>query len=1628
MADRDGTGNGAGTRRLRRHPAAWQLLLAGLVLTLGAGLLSPAAVQAQTTNTPATGSPKITGLWIVGREVGLTQGTIYDAEYPPTFPDHYTIQWVRVDADGTSNPVDITGAASPTYLLVAADAGKKVKVRVSFVDDSGNPEMLTSPAYPTSGTVAGAPVTIQAVEISGPGPDEMWTDGETVDVTVVLSQAVTVASRNASISVNPGHSDTLCSAWLLVPETDYPNRTLLYANTAVIHSGNGTNRPVYRCTVGGPATSRMTVGHQITISLVNDGRVLWRRHQDYTRESARHGLTGPSITDVTINAPASGGVWGVGDTVEVRYVFSGPVEVGGRTSVAVRQANTTGGGKALALPFARVENGNTIVFARRLDGSLWRYYNWLSTTTAFEVGANAIRLHKGFIAGTGSGGLADLSHRAYQGAAALGVPPCGALAGEFWCETLTVGEHSTGLISGYLPGSFGSLSNNIVSYGTDRPISWLYYHYTDSDVYIAFSTDFLELDNAGFSLHLGPRSYAFPADLRQTPKSFIFDAADPGWSAGDTVVVRLTGPGGGGGGGGGGSRSEAPEATFENLPPGHDGTNGFNVGLRFSGAPAGLTAADDAASVLEVTGGTVTGARSTSNEANAPWEVTVAPDGTGDVTITLPVRDCADANAVCIGGRALSEAAEATVPGMAMMAEFTRGPDAHDGAASFLLHLEFSHAPKGFSYRSVQGGLFDVEGGQIAKARRLERGKNLRWEVTVEPDGGEAVTLAARATTDCTAQHAACDADERKFAGGLSLTVPGPQTAQTPQTPQTLPVVSIAASSTPVTEGTAASFALTRTGDTAAALSVTLAVTESGAMLDGTPPATATFAAGSASAALSVATLDDEAAEDASTVTAALSADAAYTVDAASGSADVVVDDDDAPPDPIIATWTRVPEEHDGESKLAVQLNLDPPPVNFSYRAIAASIVSVEGGTINRVWRRVRGKSHRWGIDVTPTGNAPITLTVNGSTDCEAAHAACTAGGGMLEGGATVTILGPALFSVADAEVDEADGATLDFVVSLSRQRSESSTVSYATSDGTAHAGQDYTATNGTLTFAASETSKTVQVTVLDDPHNDGGETMTLTLSSPVGARLDDATATGTISNTDAMPQAWIARFGRTVADQVLEAVQGRMLAVRTPGAEVSLGGERLGLGPLFGARTDSASGDGLPGSGLPGSGASADGAPDADGGLAGWLRGGTDPGSWSGAGGAGQAGTAQAMAGRDLLLGSSFSMTAGTPDEGLVSFWGRGAVTRFDGREGALTLDGEVTSADWHQERWTTGLAVAHSLGEGGYRGGEVAGTVESTLTGLYPWLRNALSERVEAWGVAGYGEGSLTLTPKGQAAIRTDMDLWMAAAGLRGTLIEGGGEGLTLTAKTDAMIVGTSTDAVSGSGGRLAAADAEVTRLRLGLEGTLPVRLADGSVLTPGFEIGVRHDGGDAETGFGADIGAGLAWSDPQRGLAAELRGRGLLTHEASGFRERGLSGAFSWEPVAGGRGPRLSLTQTLGGSSSGGADALLGRGTLDGLAANDPGGNDDLKARRLEARFGYGFAAFGNRFTLTPEAGLGLSNADRDYSLGWRLVRGGADGRSLELSFEARRRESVNPGSGAGAGSDPQHEAGLRLTARW
>jgi glucose/arabinose dehydrogenase len=106
-------------------------------------------------------------------------------------------------------------------------------------------------------------------------------------------------------------------------------------------------------------------------------------------------------------------------------------------------------------------------------------------------------------------------------------------------------------------------------------------------------------------------------------------------------------------------------------------------------------------------------------------------------------------------------------------------------------------------------------------------------------------------------------------------------------------------------------------------------------------------------------------------------------------------------------------------------------------------------------------------------------------------------------------------FSVGQSTVNE-DGGTATITVQRGGNTANNATVQYATSNGTATAGSDYTAQAGTLTFLPGETSKTFQVAITNDTIGEPNETINLTLSNPTGGILDNQrTATITIADND---------------------------------------------------------------------------------------------------------------------------------------------------------------------------------------------------------------------------------------------------------------------------------------------------------------------------------------------------------------------------------------------------------------------------------------------------------------------------------------------------------------------------------
>lgn len=133
------------------------------------------------------------------------------------------------------------------------------------------------------------------------------------------------------------------------------------------------------------------------------------------------------------------------------------------------------------------------------------------------------------------------------------------------------------------------------------------------------------------------------------------------------------------------------------------------------------------------------------------------------------------------------------------------------------------------------------------------------------------------------------------------------------------------------------------------------------------------------------------------------------------------------------------------------------------------------------------------------------------------------AGGEVVDDTATATIVDddpPPVLSVADspAVTEGAAGAQATFVVRLSPASGRKVSVAYATVNGAAVAGQDYTARSGTLVLSAGSTQATIAVAVLDDGADEPTESFELRLSSPGSATIGDGAAVATISDDDESP------------------------------------------------------------------------------------------------------------------------------------------------------------------------------------------------------------------------------------------------------------------------------------------------------------------------------------------------------------------------------------------------------------------------------------------------------------------------------------------------------------------------------
>ena len=684
--------------------------------------------------------------------------------------------------------------------------------------------------------------------------------------------------------------------------------------------------------------------------------------------------------------------------------------------------------------------------------------------------------------------------------------------------------------------------------------------------------------------------------------------------------------------------------------------------------------------------------------------------------------------------------------------------------------------------------------------------------------------------------------------------------------------------------------------------------------------------------------------------------------------------------EPLTASVASAPSEHRGAGGFELRIAFSAPVAG---RAKDAA-VEVSGGTLARA-SRVKERKDLWALRIAPSGHEAVTVTLPATADCAAAGAVCTADGRRLETALTHAVPGPVTVSVADARAKEGEDATLDFAVTLSRAAAGEVTVSYATRDGTAKKGRDYRLAKGTLVFAAGETAKTVPVAILDDAVDEGEETLRLVLKKATGAVIADGEATGTIENDDPVPGAWLARFGRTVADQAVAAVRSRLGAERRPGFRGRIAGEALPDGSGTGTAADGGTEDGPL--------AVPELAEDERRAFMALLA------LRTGEGLEPDEGESRAVTPEEALAGTAFEFVRETGDGLSLGLWGRVARSGFSGRAGELSLDGDVATAllgtDWRRRDALFGLMLFRSRGEGGYASPDDAGTVRAELSGLVPWAGLQRDGSPALWAAAGTGRGELTLEPEGGTPATAGLRWSMAAAGATGAAatVDALG-GARVGWRADATATRTRSDAAPG----LAASDVGTTRLRLGLEA------AWAGTLSPRLEIGLRHDGGDAETGFGLEAGGGVRFADPARGLSASLDGRALALHEDGDLEDWGVSVSLEWDPRPETRlGPSVVATRGWGGAASGGVDALLAPETVPGLAATDGG------AWSLEAAYGL---RRGGGMAGVPHLRMGGADGLEELRLGYRIAPD-AD-RAADASAEIWAEPGVSgtaPRAGAG-----------------
>ena len=1066
-------------------------------------------------NSPATGAPAITGTVQVGETLTVDTSDIGDDDGLTTVS--YSYQWIS--NDGTSDS-DIANAAGSTRTLVAADGGKTIKVKVSFTDDAGHDETLTSeatdPVAPLPNSPAtGAPAisgTIRAGEIltastsgieDADGMDNVtysyqWLADDTdiagatsASYTLTASEEGNAIKVRVSFTDDAGHSETLTS-----PPLD-PSRP--YGLTTVVSDGAVV----------------LTWNPPVGFQFLYDYQILRYRPELGETEPIVYVDTGTAETTYSDTDVVPGALYVY--RVKAANYFnslsqaSEPVEI--RTPESLTSAVTDPVASPPTTLTASIHDApeshdgeNSFTFELRF-----------SETPEPDFSYEALRDH----ALTASGGTVNKARR---------LDPLGNVRWE-----ITVEPSSDADVTIVLPETADCDAQGAICTEDGRMLS------AEVTLTVAGPEEEEEQTPPENNPATGAPTISGTAQVGQTLTADVTGIADEDgldnvsyayqWLADDADIAGATGAthtltsseqgkaikvrvsftddeGNDESLTSAATDAAAPPptpltASIHDAPESHDGENSFTFELRFSEEPDPAfryeVLRDQA---LTASGGTVTKARRLDPPGNVRWEITVEPSSDADVTIVLAeTADCDDQGAICTeDGRMLSaevtltvagpeEEEEQTPPennpatgvptisgtaqvGQTLPADVTGiadedgldnvsyayqwladdadiagatgathtltsseqgkaikvrvsftddegndesltsaatdaaappptpltasihdAPESHDGENSFTFELRFSEEPHpAFRYEVLRDQALTASGGTVTNARRLDPPGNVRWEITVEPSSDADVTIVLPVTTDCADQGAICTGDGKMLSAEAALTIAGPEEEEEQTPPENNPATGAPAISGTPQVGETLTAEVTGIADEDGLDNVSYAYQwlADDVNISGATSARYTLTVSEEGKAIKVrVSFTDDEGNDESLTSAATDAAA-------------------PPPTPLTASIHDAPESHDGENSFTFELRFsEEPDPAFRYEVLRDQALTASGGTVTNARRLDPPGNVRWEITVEPSSDADVTIVLAETADCDDQRAICTADGRMLSAEVTLTVAGP---------------------------------------------------------------------------------------------------------------------------------------------------------------------------------------------------------------------------------------------------------------------------------------------------------------------------------------------------------------------------------------------------------------------------------------------------------------------------------------------------------------------------------------------------------------------------------------------------------------------------------------------